>query len=187
MSISKLAILPTQTQSRQFNRRDIIPLWPDILWKIETGVVRTVTWLEDGTLISMGYWGEGDVVGQPLSRLDPFQIECLTPVTVSLIPSQQWSQELEAILSYTQQAQELHSIVQVQSTDQRLLKFLQWLAKKFSYPTELGLLIDLRLTHLEIADVLGITRVSVTRMMQKLEQQGLILRPERHCIVLKSI
>jgi len=28
--------------------------------------------------------------------------------------------------------------------------------------------------------------VSVTRMMQKLERKGIILRPRRHCIILKS-
>ncbi|MCG5059609.1 MAG: Crp/Fnr family transcriptional regulator [Limnoraphis sp. WC205] len=190
MTISKLAVLPSsQTfsqKSRDFCRRDLIPLWPEALWKIEAGIVRTVTWSEEGNQISLGYWGVGDVIGQPLSRLDPFQVECLTPVTVSLIPPPQWSEELESILSHVKQAQELHSIVQTQSTDLRLLNFLNWLAKKFGNPTELGLLIDVRLTHLEIADVIGITRVSVTRMMQKLEQRGIILRPRRHCIILKS-
>ncbi|WP_413160865.1 Crp/Fnr family transcriptional regulator [Capilliphycus salinus ALCB114379] len=186
MTISTLAILPSNAKSRDFCRRDLIPLWPEALWKIESGIVRTVTWNEEGNQISLGYWGVGDVIGQPLSRLDPFQVECLTPVTVSLIPPQQWSQELDSILSHIQQAQELHSIVQTQSTDLRLLNFLNWLAKKFGNPTEFGLLIDVRLTHLEIADVIGITRVSVTRMMQKLERKGIILRPRRHCIILKS-
>ncbi|MEL7036325.1 MAG: Crp/Fnr family transcriptional regulator [Cyanobacteria bacterium J06592_8] len=186
MTISKLAILPSHTKSRDFGKRDLIPLWPETLWKIETGIVRTVTWNEEGNQISLGYWGTGDVIGQPLSRLDPFQIECLTPVSVTLIPPQQWSQELDSILSHIQQAQELHSIVQTQSTDLKVLNFLHWLGKKFGIETESGLLIDVRLTHIEIADVIGITRVSVTRMMQKLERRGIIHRPRRHCIILKS-
>ncbi|ERT08957.1 bacterial regulatory s, crp family protein [Lyngbya aestuarii BL J] len=190
MTISTLAVLPSSQnsdqKSRDFYRRDLIPLMPEALWKIESGIVRTMTWNQEGNQISLGYWGVGDVIGQPLSRLDPFQVECLTPVRVSLIPPQDWSQELDSILSHIQQAQELHSIVQTQSTDLRLLNFLNWLAKKFGNVTELGLLIDVRLTHLEIADVIGITRVSVTRMMQKLERKGIILRPRRHCIILKS-
>ncbi|MDY7019748.1 MAG: Crp/Fnr family transcriptional regulator [Cyanobacteriota bacterium] len=186
MTISKLAILPSNAKSRDFGKRDLIPLWPETLWKIETGIVRTVTWNEEGNQISLGYWGTGDVIGQPLSRLDPFQIECLTPVSVTLVPPQQWSQELDSILSHIQQAQELHSIVQTQSTDLKVLNFLHWLAKKFGIQTESGLLIDVRLTHIEIADVIGITRVSVTRMMQKLERRGIIHRPRRHCIILKS-
>ncbi|MGL5082113.1 MAG: Crp/Fnr family transcriptional regulator [Microcoleaceae cyanobacterium] len=185
MAASNVVVLVDQT-SRSFGRRDLVPLWPDALWKIEQGVVRTLTWSEEGTLISLGYWGKGDVVGQPLTRLDPYQIECLTPVSADLIPPQQWSQELDAILSHTQQAQELHSIVQTQGTDQRLLSFLNWLAKKFGQSTDMGRLIDLRLTHLEISDVIGTTRVSVTRMMCRLEAQGIILRPGRHSIVLRS-
>ncbi|EAW34206.1 Crp/Fnr family transcriptional regulator [Lyngbya sp. PCC 8106] len=190
MTISTLAVLPSsQTsdqKSRDFYRRDLIPLMPEVLWKIESGIVRTMTWNQEGNQISLGYWGVGDVIGQPLSRLDPFQVECVTSVRVSLIPPQEWSHELGSILSHIQQAQELHSIVQTQSTDLKLLNFLNWLAKKFGNTTELGLLIDVRLTHLEIADVIGITRVSVTRMMQKLERKGIILRPRRHCIILKS-
>lgn len=186
MTASNVITLPRQ-ESRSFGRRDLIPLWPDALWKIERGVVRTLTWSENGTLISLGYWSTGEVVGQPLTCLDPYQIECLTPVSVHLIPSQQWPQELNAIFSYAQQVQELHSIVQIQGTDQRLLNFLSWLAKKFGQVTEAGQLIDLRLTHLEISDVIGTTRVSVTRMMRRLEAQGIILRPTRHAIVLRRL
>ncbi|MGF1493724.1 MAG: Crp/Fnr family transcriptional regulator [Microcoleaceae cyanobacterium] len=185
MTASNLVLLPNQG-SHSFGRRELVPLWPDTIWKIQQGVVRTLTWSEDGILISLGYWGEGDIVGQPLTRLDPYQIECLTTVSAQPVPPQQWSEELTAILSCTQQAQELHSIVQIQSTDQRLLNFLQWLGRKFGQVTETGRLINLRLTHLEISDVIGTTRVSVTRMMQRLETRGVILRPCRHSIILKS-
>ena len=38
----------------------------DSLWLLETGVVRTLTVLEDGTSIILGLWGPGDVVGRVL-------------------------------------------------------------------------------------------------------------------------
>jgi CRP-like cAMP-binding protein len=183
---SNLAIFPPQLALQNFNRYDCLPLWPEALWKIDQGIVRTITWTEDGKIISLGYWGPGDVIGQPLSRLDPYQIECKTSVTASLIPPIMWSSQLDAILTHIQDAQELHSIVQNSTTDQRLLNFLIWLGQKFGYPIETGILIDLRLTHLEIADVIGTTRVSVTRMMQRLENRGYISRPRRHYIVLNN-
>ena len=184
MTSSNLAVFPTHLTSRTFNRHEYLPQWSDALWKIEQGTVRTLTWTEEGNIIGLGYWGPGDVIGRPLSKLDPYQVECTTPVTARLIPPSMWSSELDAILSYTQQAQELHSIVQCQRSNQRLLKFLIWLASKFGSATETGTLINLRLTHMEISDVIGTTRVSVTRMMQKLEQDGQILRPRRHYVVL---
>ena len=186
MATLQLVAVPDSLKSRHFSRGDLVPLWHNALWKIEEGVVRTLTWGDEGTLIALGYWGAGEIIGQPLSRLNPYQIECLTSVTVSLIPAGQWPQELDRILFHVQQMEELHSFLQTQRTDERLLNFLIWLAKKFGCPVEDGTLINLRLTHLEISNAIGTTRVSVTRMMTKLEQRGIILRPRRHCVILKS-
>jgi len=50
-----------------FNRRDKIPPRSDVLWLIQHGAVRTLTWSEEGTAITLGYWGPGDIVGYPLT------------------------------------------------------------------------------------------------------------------------
>ena len=59
---------------RLFSRRDQIPPQQDVLWRVERGIVRTVTWSEEGTIFTLGYWGSGDIVGNCLSRLAPYQI-----------------------------------------------------------------------------------------------------------------
>ncbi|MGC1395761.1 MAG: hypothetical protein WA828_16010 [Coleofasciculaceae cyanobacterium] len=83
---------------RTFNHWDLLPLRHDLLWKIERGIVRTKTWNEAGKSITLGYWGSGDVVGQPLCKVNPYEIECLTNnVEVAYLPSGQWHQFLEAI------------------------------------------------------------------------------------------
>ncbi len=41
---------------RLFTRREVIPSRNDVLWRIERGAVRTLTWSEDGTFITLGYW-----------------------------------------------------------------------------------------------------------------------------------
>jgi CRP-like cAMP-binding protein len=61
---------------------------------------------------------------------------------------------------------------------------LGWLAKKFGRQVEGGQAIDLRLTHQEIAEILGITRVTVTRLLKEFEDQGAIARLPRQYIVL---
>ena len=186
MSIPTLVNFPLSLKSRTFHPKDQLPLWSDAIWKIERGIVRTLTWKEDGTFISLGYWGHNDVVGKPLSQVEPYQIEWVTSVEVSLIPLQQVSNYVEAILIHLRQTEELQSILHSQRTAERLLNFLGWLGKKFGRLIEEGILIDLRLTHADISDVIGTTRVSVTRMMMKLETDGLIKRPRRHLIILKS-
>jgi len=78
---------------RAIYRRDQIPHRQDVLWRIERSVVRTVTWSEEGTTIALGYWGPGDIIGYPLSRLAPYQIQCRTSVEMSVLPSDVWATE----------------------------------------------------------------------------------------------
>jgi CRP-like cAMP-binding protein len=170
----------------KFSRRSLLPLGANYLWKIESGVVRTLTWLEDGTTVTLGLWGVGDVVGRVLSTAEPYQIECLTPVEVTLLSLDKWYQVNEAIIQHTQQIQELLQIVHCRSVDASLLKLLAWLAKKFGQEVEKGQLIELRLTHQEISETIGTTRVTVTRLLNDFEKQGIIQRLPRKFIVLQG-
>lgn len=166
-----------------FSRRDLIPLKTDVLWRIERGVVRTNTWSEAGALTSLGYWGSGDVVGHLLSQLNPYQIECITSVKVSIIPAHLWHQVLNAIILHAQQTEELLNIVHIAPVQLRLKLFLLWLTQKFGREVEQGNLIDFPLTHQEIAEVIGTTRVTVTRLMNQFEQEGTIKRQKHHITV----
>lgn len=161
---------------RLFNRRDLIPPQTGILWRIKRGVVRTLTQSEQGTFITLGYWGPGDIVGYCLSRLEPYQIECITSVEVSILPSELWHQALDAIVLHIQQAEELLNILHLQPLPLRLWEFLVWLGQKFGHDVDLGRSINLRLTHQEIAEAINTTRVSVTRTLQQFESQGMLLR-----------
>jgi CRP-like cAMP-binding protein len=164
-----------------FKRRDFLPLEDNWLWQIEAGVVRTTTLTEDGTLISLGFWGGGEIVGQPLSRIRPYQIECLTEVKASRLglerfwamePHQSW-QTHQVMLAHIHQTQELLRINNGPVT-QRLQQLLEWLAYKFGCPTEYGQLIELWLTHQDIADAIGSSRVTITRLLHQFKQKGWI-------------
>jgi CRP-like cAMP-binding protein len=170
-------------QQRLFTRRETIPARNDVLWKIERGAVRTLTWSEDGTFITLGYWGPGDLIGYPLSRVKPYQIECLTSVEVSVVPPQLWNQDINSFLSHIQQAEELLSIVHRKPISLRLWQFLVWLSEKFGRDVEQGKLIDLNVTHQEMAEVLNTTRVTVTRLLQQFEEENTLVRHKRRIIL----
>lgn len=174
------------SMQRSFSYRDLIPLQADALWHIKWGAVRTLTWNEEGTPITLGYWGPGDVVGQPLSRIQPYQIECLTSVEVCYVSFGECFQAIEALLLHIQQAEEILTIVRHERMHSRLQQFLVWLARKFGRSVQSGLLIDLRLTHQAIAEAIGTTRVTVTRLLNEFEREGIISRPKRHLIVLQD-
>ena len=166
-----------------FGRRSFLPLRRDALWEIKTGVVRTLTILEDGTSITMGLWGPGDVVGRVLSNAEPYQIECLTSVEAKIIPEPRWHEATQAMILHIQRAGELMEILHCRQADSSLLRLFNWLAQRFGQAIEQGKLIDLRLTHQDIAELMGVSRVTVTRLLGEFERQGIIQRRERQFIV----
>lgn len=166
-----------------FKRREILPLEANLLWQIHSGAVRLLTLSENGTPITLGFWGGGDLTGQPLICIEPGEIECLTKVqAVPLDPKQCWNFQ-QVMRSHLQQMQELIQLRQGQ-IPQRLSMLLHWLSLKFGHPVEQGCLIQLRLTHQDMADTIGTTRVTVTRLMQELERNGQIGYSKKNCVIL---
>ncbi|MBD2384282.1 Crp/Fnr family transcriptional regulator [Cylindrospermum sp. FACHB-282] len=169
-----------------FTRRSFLPEQKNALWKIERGFVRTFTYLEDGTTVALGLWGTGDIVGLALSKIKPYQIECLTKVEATILPLDDYSELTETLLIHIQQAEELMVIRSYKKVETMLIKLLAWLSQKFGSEVEKGRLIDMRLTHEDLAELLGSTRVTITRILGQFEQEGLINRLSLHRIVVRE-
>lgn len=185
VTLASTLVLPDLVR-QTFKRRDVLPLRPDRLWQIEAGVVRTLTWDKEGMMVVLGFWGIGDIVGQPLSHVNPYQVECLTPVQASIFsPANGYPQD--SLIWHVRHTEELLRIIHTKRMESRLLQFLGWLAYRFGRETVQGQVIDLRLTHQEIADVLGTTRVTVTRLLNQLEKQGIVRWSQQHCVVLSRL
>ncbi|MDY7014971.1 MAG: Crp/Fnr family transcriptional regulator, partial [Cyanobacteriota bacterium] len=167
----------------RFKSREFIPVCSNTLWFLKRGAVRTLEFHEDGTCAVLGYWGVGDTIGQPLSRLKDYQMECVTPVEACCIPWQPSNWLFTKICHAMRETEELVGILRVEPVAQRFLKVLGWLARKFGCSVEQGQRIELRLTHQEVAELLGTTRVTVTRIVNQFERDGLIARCDRKLIL----
>jgi CRP-like cAMP-binding protein len=99
---------------------------------------------------------------------------------------EKYEQLAEVLLIHVQQMEVLMMIRSYKRVDIMLIKLLSWLTTRFGHAIAAGNLIDLRLTHQDIADLLGTTRVTVTRTLSKFEEQGIIERLRGHRIVLKA-
>lgn len=66
---------------------------------------------------------------------------------------------------------------------ERLLSILNYLAARFGVQNDIGTIVNLPLTHADLADLVGASRPKVSHHMRLLEKQGLILH-ERHRITL---
>ena len=156
----------------------------NILWLIHRGVVKTHTWNEEGKPIILGYWVAGDVVGQPISIIEPYEIKCLTDVKAAPVSSQYWHYLATEIRNNHMKTEELLYIFRQKSLYEKTIKLLVFLAKKLGVEHEKGKLISIPLTHQELADFTGGTRVSITKIINQLERKKLIERPNRSHLIL---
>lgn len=174
---------PAPVKQHFFERGELIPPENSILWRIERGIVCASTWDEDGKSTILGYWGIGDIVGYSLSKVQPYHLECLNAVEATIVAFEVLHQNIDALLSHIQQVEELISIVNCKRVSIRVWQFLLWLSNKFGRELEQGKLVELAITHQEIADVLNTTRVTVTKVLQQFEDEGKLQRHKRKIIL----
>lgn len=157
----------------RFKRRDRISVDTYTLWQVRSGLVRTVTWSEDGEVVPLGLWSPGSVIGVPISQVEPCELQCLSAVELLRLPID-YSLTVDMLLKHTAQVNRLLQIMHCRQVQERLLKFSCWLAENFGQPTSHGRIITVRLTHQEIAETIGTSRVTVTRFIKQLEAAGLL-------------
>lgn len=170
---------------RRYRRRELLPTTPKTLWYIHTGSVRMLTLNEDGGVIPLGLASVGDIVGHELSQIQPYQIECLTDVCLQPIDIDRCPGLDKIILNRLHHMEELLRIRSGKIGD-RLTNLLNWLGDSFSENTGNGKVINIRLTHQDIADMVGTTRVTVTRILGQLERDRKIIANGQQSITILS-
>ena len=153
---------------------DVLP--ENLNWKIQDGYIRTSTWDNDGESIIFGIWGPGDWVTAAYSGTKPVEIQCISTVVVEQF--QPTNNDIQQLLR--QQIQNLEEIFQlnrIRSADQRLLTLLVWIGRRFGQVSSKGYrfsLRDMNLTHKALADLCGLTRVTVTKMLNRFKVDGVL-------------
>ena len=160
-------------QPYRFKRRDRISIDTYTLWQVNSGLVRTITWNEDGEVVPLGLWSPGSIIGVPISQVEPCELQCMSIVELSRLPLG-YPLTVDMLLKHTAQANRLLQIMHCRQVQDRLLQFTCWLAENFGQPTSHGRLITIRLTHQEIAETIGASRVTITRFMKQLDEAGLM-------------
>ena len=82
------------------------------------------------------------------------------------------------------QAEAFLALMGLRRVEERLRGLLELLALDYGQPCPGGLRLNVRLTHQELASILGTTRVTITRFIGLLRDQGwLELDSNRHLLV----
>lgn len=146
--------------------------------------MRSLTWTNEGDVATLGIWGKYDFLGHAMSIVNPYSLECLTPVTAVLC-AYPVNRMHEILLHNIRQTETLLAICHQRQIPERLMSLITWLSMRFGEATPEGRLLKIGLTHQQLADLAGTTRVTITRFMHRLEAEGRIYRlPRRSVLVL---
>lgn len=153
---------------------DVLP--KELNWRIQEGYLRTATWDEEGETITLGIWGPGDWVTSSYSALDPVEIHSLSTVVVE--QHHPTEEEIFAFLRHQiRNTEEIYAINRIRSAEQRLLMLLRWIGTRFGQVSSRGYrlsLKDMNLTHKALGDICGLTRVTVTKNLNRYKALGLL-------------
>ncbi|WP_172820909.1 Crp/Fnr family transcriptional regulator [Cyanobium sp. NIES-981] len=149
---------------------------PDLGWRVERGYVWLARPSSDGALLTLGLWGPGERVIPSLIGLSGLELRSLSPVVVEeeeVSPAM----EREFLEDQLRQAAILLLLSRVRPAEARLLQLLDWFGERFGTMTSQGVMLrlaDRPLTHQQLADIAGMTRVTVTKALSHFRDAGVI-------------
>jgi CRP-like cAMP-binding protein len=169
-----------------------IPLNTSVIWYVCRGYVKLSTFSETGEEVLLGLAKTQMVFGSNMTSLSIYQATALSDV--ELVPISTSELTLNPALSHIllpkinqrlQQTESFLAISRKQLVEDRLHYLLELLKQEVGEQVDNGTRLSIRLTHEEIASACCTTRVTITRLLSKLQQQDLIYFDARKHLILK--
>jgi CRP-like cAMP-binding protein len=158
-----------------------IPLYEDDVWIVYRGVVQIQTLHYSGDESIIGMLGPMMPFSRAFSDLDSYDVQALTEVDLLRLSWQDIQQspalamEMNQLLTRRlEQMEILLVLLSKKQIEERLLRFLVFLAREFGKESPGGICIDIRLTHQQIANMVGTTRMTVTRLLGAFKKASLV-------------
>jgi CRP-like cAMP-binding protein len=168
-----------------------IPLISQGIWQVCQGLVQLTTVCQNGEEIWLGWAEPSTFFGQWFSLLQTYQATALSDVHLTwfslaeIHASPRLAQMiLPQLVRRVRQAEALLAIAGQRRVEERLQQLLLLMKQEIGQPVAEGTRIGVRLTHQNLANAIGTTRVTVTRLLSKLKNEGAItFDRNRHIIV----
>jgi CRP-like cAMP-binding protein len=176
---------------RAFRAGQTIPMGSQEIWIVCRGVVQLSTLYPNGDEALLGLASPSMPFGLPLTLIHPYQATALSDVDVMCITmaeldrSPGLAQEIFRQLSRRlRQTEAILAMAGCRRVEERLRQLLQLLQMEIGQPVDNGIRLSVRLTHQHLASAIGTTRVTVTRLLGQLREEGrLIVDDNRHIIL----
>lgn len=184
-----------QPKQRTYRRGELILLEADAVLHVEQGVLATTMIYQDGAEVLLGLSGKEQIVVAHPDDNCHIQIVAHTDASVRIETWDSAAQNPNFLPNLRTRLQQMEGWSAMQaraSLQQRILGILGLLAGQFGVMHQEGTLVDVRITHTQLALAVGATRTSITRVLGELRDTGKITilsiqGEDRFCLCDKSL
>lgn len=163
-----------------FKRGDVIPMNPEDVWVVYKGIVQLSTLYASGDEGILGLACPCMPFGRSFTQVDPYDAIALSDVMLlrlhqmELEQSPRLAQNLfRELTRRMQQTEALLAMSGCRRVKDRLRQLVLLLHQEFGQVTSNGVRLTVKLTHQQLASMIGSTRVTVTRLLNELKTEGL--------------
>ncbi len=191
--LSALQEGPDSRRLHFYDRGRLIPLSTEGTWQVYRGIIQISQFTANGDEILLGWAHSSTFFGLGLNpeQLETYQAKSLSEVYLrwyTMIELESTSKLAQFVLTQTvkrlRQTESLLAIAGLKRVDERLQALLNLLAQEMGQPVAEGARLSVRLTHQMMANAIGTTRVTITRLLGEFQSQGRIsFDGDRHLIV----
>jgi hypothetical protein len=160
----------------------------NLSWRVEDGYLRMVTLNEQAEPCTLALWGPGDLVIPSLITLAPLRLLSLSDATVQEEAPHDGERE-SFLLNQCLQTATLLGLTRSRPAELRLYQLLLWFGERFGRVSSRGVslsLQDMNLTHRNLAEISGLTRVTVTKALSLYRQQGYLIKEGRDELMIRE-
>jgi PAS domain S-box-containing protein len=176
-----------------FSKGETIPLEPHQVWFVASGIAKLTTLSERGENTLLGIVTEAMTFGANFTALHTYQVTALSDIKLALVPVAEISQSphlaqvfLASLKQRLKQTEKILAIYGQIRVEERLNELLLLLKQVIGEPVAQGTRLRARLTHQDFASACCTTRVTVTRLLRKLQEQGKLTQDAQNHLILKE-
>lgn len=196
---AELQTLADRTQMREFERGKVIlhpDARPEMVYLIKEGRVKISRYSPDGREQILTFLEAGDLFGELalIHEREPVHVEAFEDTLICTMPRPDFAALLErrpelmlhvirVMAERLRQAEEEIADLVFRDVSGRIAALLLRLAEEYGKRTPEGLRLNLRLTHRDIASMVGASRETVTTTLSGFRVAGLIVVDQRHIVI----
>ena len=171
-----------------------VPMLRKSVWLVVRGMVKLTALSIHGDEMLLGLAGPNEPFGDPLSNVEAYEATTLCDSDLLCLSCEEISREPHLAMALLQgmgaryrQSEAMLALLGLRLVEDRVRGFLELLANDYGQPCEQGLRLNIKLTHQELASALSTTRVTVTRVLGMLRDQGWLHIDEKRRLVISHL